>query len=125
MLTSHKEYFDSIPVKIQQHILCKFLFADIINMNSFKLFFKIGSDMDPNFIYQISFGFMPRRFINTQEDRYLYEEEGEVNEIYFILKGDWAVGFNSYLRPSDLFAHDLDEELKGPEDMTKLGYLIA
>jgi hypothetical protein len=81
--------------------------------------------MDPNFIYQISFGFMPRRFINTYEDRYIYEEEGEVNEIYFILKGDWAVGFNSYLRPSDILAYDLDEDLKGPEDMTKLGYLIA
>lgn len=81
--------------------------------------------MDPNFIYHIAFGFIPRRFTNQQDDRYIYEEEGEVNEIHFILKGEWAIGFNSYLRPSDLNNKDLDEDLKGPEDMTKLGYLIA
>lgn len=105
--------------------MCKFLFADIINVNTFRAFFKTGREMDPNFIYKIAFGFMPRRFTATPEDRYMYEEEGEVQEIYFIQKGDWAIGFNSYLRPNDLFSTEIDEELKGPEDMTNKGYLIA
>ncbi len=93
--------------------MCKFLFSDIISMNAFKLFFKVGRDFDPNFIYEISFGFMPRLFKNTPEDRYIYEEEGDVTEIYFILKGEWGVAFNSFL-PEHIERNELDEDLKGP-----------
>jgi hypothetical protein len=28
----------------------------------------------------------------------MYEEESDVTEIYFILKGEWAIAFNSYLK---------------------------
>jgi len=28
-------------------------------------------------------------------------EEGDVTEIYFIIKGDWAVAYNGYLTPGD------------------------
>lgn len=31
----------------------------------------------------------------------MYEEEVDVTEIYFILKGDWAIAFNSYFKLSD------------------------
>lgn len=41
---------------------------------------------------------MPRQFKNTPEDRYMYEEESDVTEIYFILKGEWAVAFNCYFK---------------------------
>jgi len=41
------------------------------------------------------------------------------------MKGDWAIAFNSYLRPDDIFSNDIDEDLKGPDDMQKLGFLIA
>jgi hypothetical protein len=37
--------------------------------------------------------------MNTPEDRYMYEEEGDVSEIIFIISGEWAVAFNSYLKP--------------------------
>lgn len=62
VLLEKKEYFDSIPFKIQSHIMCKFLFDDIINNGAFASFFKPGKEFDSNFVYAVSFGFMPRRF---------------------------------------------------------------
>ena len=56
----------------------------------------MGKEFDTNFLYEIAFGFMPRSFKNNAEDRYLYEEEVDVTEIYFIWKGEWAIGFNSF-----------------------------
>ena len=41
---------------------------------------------------------MPREFQNTEEDRYLLEEEGDVTEIYFIVKGSWCVAFDSFAK---------------------------
>jgi hypothetical protein len=107
--------------------MCKFLFQDIITSPAFKSFFKMGKEFDPNFLFEIAFGFLPRQFKNTPEDRYMYEEELDVTEIYFILKGDWAIAFNSYYKMSDvqLTQSVTDEELKGPEDMYQQGYLIA
>lgn len=52
-------------------------------------------------------------------------EEGDVTEIYFILKGDWAVAYNGYLTPSDGYQQVDDEDLQGPEDMRREGRLIA
>lgn len=78
--------------------MTRFLFADIINLTAFRSFFKTGKEFDHNFLYEIAFGFMPRKFTNKAEDRYMYEEEGDVTEIYFILKGEWAIAFNSYLK---------------------------
>ena len=39
---------------------------------------------------------MPRRFQANAEDRYILNEEGDVTEIYFILQGEWAIGYNSH-----------------------------
>jgi len=49
----------------------------------------------------------------------MYEEEGDVTEIYFILKGEWAVAFNSYFKLNgDMLSSQLSEDdLKGPDDM--------
>lgn len=59
----------------------------------------------------------------------MYEEEIDVTEVYFIIKGEYAIGFNSYYRWSDgSLDKDFpseDEEMKGPEDVFKQGYLIA
>ena len=41
-------------------------------------------------------GFIPRFFDNTAQDRYIIEEEQDVTEIYFIMKGNWAVSFNAF-----------------------------
>ena len=44
-------------------------------------------------MYACAFGFMPRRFEDTSEDRYIYQEEEEANEIYFFQTGMIGVGF--------------------------------
>ena len=76
--------------------MCKFLFEDIIGNPAFASFFRPGREFDTNFVYAVSFGFMPRRFKNSKEDRYILEEEGDVTEIYFIVNGEWAIGYNSF-----------------------------
>lgn len=80
--------------------MCKFLFQDIIEKPAFKTFFKIGKEFDANFVYEVAFGFIPRQFKDTPEDRYILLEEGDVTEIYFILKGEWAIAYNGYMTPS-------------------------
>lgn len=76
--------------------MTKFLFRDIIIRRSFERFFDCGEKFDSNFVYQVAFGFMPRRYEASKTDRYILLEEGDVTEIYFIVAGDWAVGFNSH-----------------------------
>ena len=67
-------------------------------MSAFRSFFKAGKEFDTNFLYEIAFGFMPRQFKNTAEERYMYEEEVDVTEIYYIIKGEYAIAFNSYYK---------------------------
>lgn len=57
----------------------------------------------------------------------MYEEEVDVTEIYFIVKGEWAIAFNSYvkLKDSALDSPFVEDEFKGPEDMFNNGQLIA
>jgi len=46
-----------------------------------------GRGLRLNLMYEISSSFMPRYFNNTPKNRYIYQEEHEVSEIYFILEG--------------------------------------
>ena len=88
----------------------------------------MGKEYDPNFLFEISFGFMPRQFKPTAEDRYMFEEEIDVTEIYFILKGTFAVAFNSFNQSIDRsLAEEVyeEQELKAPLDMKRKGHIIA
>jgi hypothetical protein len=40
---------------------------------------------------------MPRNYHPSPEDRYILEEEGDVTEINFVVKGEWAIAFNTYV----------------------------
>jgi hypothetical protein len=70
---------------------------------------------------------MPRLFKPTPEERYMYEEEADITEIYFIVKGEWAIAFNSYNRFTDkeLAQHLSEDEQLSPHDMLSQGFLIA
>jgi hypothetical protein len=63
------------------------MFSDILNKAAFATFFRSGNEFDAHFAFEVSFGFIPREFLGTPEDRYMYEEEGDVTEIYFITSG--------------------------------------
>jgi len=107
--------------------MCKFLFEDIIGNPAFNSFFRPGREFDANFIYSVSFGFMPRLYQNIAEDRYILDEGGDVTEIYFILNGEWAIGYNVQAdNTPDLefirFNHDLPP---GAEDINEKKIKIA
>lgn len=53
----------------------------------------MGQRMDSSFLYDLSFGFLPRRFDNNERDRYIYEKGQDVTEMYFLTKGSWAICF--------------------------------
>jgi hypothetical protein len=70
---------------------------------------------------------MPRDFNAEANDRYMFEEEGDVTEIYFIMKGDWAIAFDSFSK-DDLQGFSLDgtdDKTKSPPDMARRGLVIA
>ena len=50
--------------------------------------------MEKEFISEFYKGFMPRKFDDTGDDRIVYEEENEVAEMYFIVKGFIGIGYN-------------------------------
>ena len=104
--------------------MCKFLFKDIVEKPAFRTFFSTGQEFDKNFIYEVTFGFMPRQFKDSPQDRYFYLEEGNATEIYFITKGKWAIAFNGYVPPSDGLFDD-DPDMLGPLDMQKEARYIA
>jgi hypothetical protein len=60
--------------------MCDFMFSDILNKAAFATFFRSGNEFDAHFAFEVSFGFIPREFLGT-------EEEGDVTEIYFITSG--------------------------------------
>jgi len=63
----------------------------------------------------------------TVDDRYIYEEEGDVTEINFVLKGDWAIAFNTYMVLDDTteLKANAGSEMEIPPDMMEKGHWIA
>jgi hypothetical protein len=74
--------------------MTKYLFEDIFR--KFYRFFNYSENKESRFLYDVAFGFMPRRFEPTDEDKIIYDEEDDVSEMYFILEGTIGVGYNLY-----------------------------
>ena len=72
-----------------------YLFEDIFK--NFKFFFKTSQDSnrEQKFMYDTSFGFLPRNFNphHDPDDEVIYYDEEEVPEMYFCLEGLVAVGY--------------------------------
>lgn len=69
-----------------------YLFSDIYR--TFRRFFA-SSIHESKFLYDIAFGFMPRKFdCNNKDDCIIYDEEEDVTEMYFILHGIIGIGFS-------------------------------
>ena len=55
--------------------MTQYLYHDIFTKEKiFKPFFDIGTRIDISFLYDISFGFLPRKFGTNERDRYIYEK---------------------------------------------------
>jgi len=58
------------------------------------VFFNTYEHRESRFLYDISFGLMPRRFEPTEEDKIIYDEEDEVPEMYFVIDGFVGIGYS-------------------------------
>ncbi len=72
--------------------MTNYLFEDIFY--KFRMFFHTNENQESRFLYDVSFGFMPRRFENTDEDRIIYDEEEEVPEMYFMVEGVVGIAYS-------------------------------
>ena len=91
-LNTDEDFLETLPHKIKNQIMTVYLFEDIFRQ--FKRFFNVDSAKDTHFLYDVAFGFMPRKFDITEEDKIIYDEEEEVPEMYFILEGNIGIAFS-------------------------------
>jgi hypothetical protein len=56
-LLEKKDYFDALPRDIKRRLMTEYLYEDIFKEKHFQNFFDNGEAMDPDFLYDISFGF--------------------------------------------------------------------
>ena len=72
--------------------MTNYLFEDIFS--KFKYFFNTYENKESRFLYDVSFGFMPRNFEDNEDDKIIYDEGDEVPEMYFILSGSVGIGYS-------------------------------
>ena len=72
--------------------MTKYLFEDIFQ--KFRRFFNTIENKESRFLYDVAFGFMPRKFEPTDEDHLIYDEEDEVPEMYFVLEGTVGIAYS-------------------------------
>eukprot|EP00350_Pseudokeronopsis_sp_OXSARD2_P000866 CAMPEP_0170548802 /NCGR_PEP_ID=MMETSP0211-20121228/6991_1 /TAXON_ID=311385 /ORGANISM="Pseudokeronopsis sp., Strain OXSARD2" /LENGTH=267 /DNA_ID=CAMNT_0010854443 /DNA_START=853 /DNA_END=1653 /DNA_ORIENTATION=- len=124
-LVEQKEYFDSLPRDIRTTLMTDYLYNDIFTKQKiFKSFLSLGQRMDSSFLYDLSFGFLPRQFLNTERDRYIYEQNQDVNEMYFLISGSWAICFYAGGDPNDRQFNETDDD-DTPEDVILKGLIKA
>lgn len=71
---------------MKRKLITNHLFEDIFR--KFKTFFACNTIKDNKFLYDISYGFMPRHFHpDIDSDKIIYDYEDEVPEMYFGLSG--------------------------------------
>jgi len=91
----HSETLNELPKSMKRKLMTNYLFEDIFK--NFKFFFKSTKDSnrEQKFLYDVSYGFLPREFDpeNEKDDEIIYNEEDEVPEMYFCLEGIVSVGY--------------------------------
>lgn len=82
---------------MKRRLMTSYLFEDIFH--KFKHFFKTYENKESKFLYDVSFGFLPRFFNpDDPDDKLLYDEESEIPEMYFCLEGKIGVGYSIFGR---------------------------
>lgn len=87
-ISKDDEFMAALPRSIKRAIMTSYLFQDIFF--NFRQFFNTFENRDSKFLYDIAFGFMPRKF---DENEIIYDEDDEVPEIYFIIEGEVGVAY--------------------------------
>lgn len=73
-------------------MISQYLFKDLFK--AFHRFFEDESIKNKELLSDISYGFLPRNFTATEDDRIIYDENQEISELYFILEGFIGIGFS-------------------------------
>ena len=83
---------NELPKSMKRRLMTNYLFQDVFFR--FRSFFNTVQNKDSKFLYEVSFGFMPRKFDPSEEDdEIIYDVEDEVSEMYFVLGGKVGVGY--------------------------------
>lgn len=98
----HSETLSELPKSMKRKLMTSYIFHDIFT--EFKYFFKSSQDSnrEQKFLYDISYGFLPRNFNPSvdPDDQVIYVDEDEVPEMYFCLEGVVSIGYFFDLRNS-------------------------
>jgi len=79
------EFINALPRNVKRGIVVHYLFDDIFY--NFRFFFNPNKYKDSKFLHDVAFGLKPRHFSDDKEECFIYDEETEVIEMYFIMKG--------------------------------------
>lgn len=106
--------FQLLPSSIKQSMMTQYIFTDVFNSNPG--FFTKELLNNPNFLEDLCFGLMPRRFLTgDQNDRIIYEDEDQVAEMYFITKGFVAVAINEFRSKLSMGQYEIVKQQKGAQ----------
>ncbi len=81
-ITPDVPYLKAIPRVVRRQLISHHLFSDLYY--DFRWFFNVGYEFTSAFLYDMSFGFLPRRFDPGES---LLAEGDDVEEIYLLRKG--------------------------------------
>ncbi|CDW87085.1 cation channel family protein [Stylonychia lemnae] len=90
--TNNKPLPKSLSAQIENHF--GYFWANDRLASLSQMFFNTQENRESRFLYDVSFGFMPRKFEPTEEDKIIYDEEEEVPEMYFIVEGQIGIGYS-------------------------------
>lgn len=74
-----------MPREIKRSLMVQFLFDDVFY--KFRNFFKTRKYQQSKFLYDVAFNLKPRQFFPDKDKCVIYDEEDDVPEMYFIMKG--------------------------------------
>ena len=109
-LSQEDEYLKALPRSIKRQIMTQYLFEDLFY--KFRMFFNTSENRESRFLYDVSFGFMPRRFEPTEEDKIIYDEEEQVPELYLIVEGLIGVGYSLIANGISRKQHRIAKKMK-------------
>jgi hypothetical protein len=74
-------------------VIIYYLFDDVFY--NFSSFFNPDLYRESKFLYDVAFGLSPRFFSSeTEGENIIFDEEEEVFEMYFVMKGQVGLGFH-------------------------------
>lgn len=111
-LSTEEPFLEQLPNRLKNQIMTVYLFSDVFE--KFKRFFNVDTVKESRFLYEVSFGFMPRKYEPTEDDKVVYDEEEEVAEMYFFTEGAIGIGFTLVANGISAQQHQICKKWSAP-----------